>query len=171
VRVLVVRHGCAGDKRSWPGPDTERPLDDAGRRLAAALPGLLADRPIARIASSPTRRCVDTVVPLAEARGLAVAGDPGLAPSASDGRLLAAIVDPASAGAVLCTHGEVMAPALRRLRLAGVPIHARHDDAARLLAKGSVWELTVDAGRVTVLHHVEPAASLACPAHVAADAT
>src|SRR5438270_1054903 len=39
--LVLVRHGSAGDRQSWPGPDRERPLDDIGRVQADAIVPLL----------------------------------------------------------------------------------------------------------------------------------
>jgi phosphohistidine phosphatase SixA len=72
VPLLLVRHASAGDRARWDGDDGERPLDDRGRRQAAALPALLESYRIDAILSSPAVRCVQTVAPLAEARGLRI---------------------------------------------------------------------------------------------------
>jgi broad specificity phosphatase PhoE len=61
----LVRHAPAGDKRAWTGPDLMRPLSGAGHREAHGLLVQLRPCPIARIVSSPTVRCVETVEPLA----------------------------------------------------------------------------------------------------------
>lgn len=168
MHVLVVRHGCAGEKRRWSGDDAERPLDPAGDRQAAALAAALAARPISRIASSPTKRCIDTVVPLAQARGLVVEEWPQLGRTASGDELWAVITSPDAADAILCTHGEVMTGLLERLRAAGVPTTAQRTDDGWLLAKGSGWDLTVEGGTVTALSHVHPAPDLECAAHASA---
>lgn len=165
VRVLVIRHGCAGDKRDWAGPDAERPLDPAGDRQAAALVAALTGRPVSRIVSSPARRCVDTVVPLAQARGLRVEEGPGLERTASGAELIGLVVAPESADAVLCTHGELMSHALAVFREEGVPMTADRTDDAWLLTKGSGWDLSVEDGRVTRLRHHHPAPGLTCGAH------
>jgi len=68
----VIRHGRAGDSSEWEGDDRLRPLDKRGRRQAEALVESLAQFPIARILSSPYDRCVQTVEPLAAARGLPI---------------------------------------------------------------------------------------------------
>lgn len=68
--MLVIRHAWAGHASEWDGDDRLRPLDERGRRQAAALVAALAGYPVARILSSPYVRCVQTVEPLAEARGL-----------------------------------------------------------------------------------------------------
>ncbi len=39
--LVVVRHGSAGERGSFDGPDRKRPLDDKGARQAAGLAELL----------------------------------------------------------------------------------------------------------------------------------
>jgi 8-oxo-dGTP diphosphatase len=68
--VLLVRHAWAGDRKHWEGDDRERPLDERGRVQAVELVDKLASFRIDEILSSPYRRCIDSVQPLAEARGL-----------------------------------------------------------------------------------------------------
>ena len=70
--LLIVRHASAGDWTKWEGDDARRPLDERGRRQAAALVDQLGPYTIKRIVSSPFDRCVETVAPLARARGLEV---------------------------------------------------------------------------------------------------
>jgi 8-oxo-dGTP diphosphatase len=72
VIVYLVRHASAGHRRDWVGDDRLRPLDERGVRQAASLVSQLEGREVARIVSSPYLRCVETVVPLADARGLTV---------------------------------------------------------------------------------------------------
>lgn len=168
VRVLLIRHGCAGNKRRWSGDDAERPLDPAGYRQAAALATALMARPFDRIASSPTKRCIDTVVPLAHARGLQVEEWPQLGRATSGDELWELVTSPEAADTVLCTHGEVMTGLLERLRADGVPMTAAHTDDAWLLAKGSGWDLTVEGGAVKALRHFHPAPDLDCPEHTSA---
>ncbi len=70
--LLVIRHARAGHRSEWQGDDRRRPLDKRGRRQAEALVDALAQFPIARILSSPYDRCVQSVEPLASARGIAI---------------------------------------------------------------------------------------------------
>jgi len=70
--LLVIRHARAGDRAEWQGDDRKRPLDKRGRRQAQALVDELAGFPLTRILSSPYDRCVQTVEPLAAARGLQI---------------------------------------------------------------------------------------------------
>lgn len=68
--ILLVRHASAGDRDEWEGDDRLRPLDKRGLRQAERLVELLARYDLDRILSSPAIRCVQTVEPLAQARGL-----------------------------------------------------------------------------------------------------
>jgi 8-oxo-dGTP diphosphatase len=70
--ILLKRHASAGDRDAWEEDDLLRPLDKRGRRQAAELVELLAPYELDRILSSPAVRCVQTVEPLAEARGLEI---------------------------------------------------------------------------------------------------
>ena len=66
--LLLVRHGSAGDRGAWEGDDRQRPLDKRGRRDAKDLVERLAPFKIEAILTSPYRRCLETVGPLARAR-------------------------------------------------------------------------------------------------------
>ena len=70
--VYLVRHGDAGSKAEWDGPDLARPLSETGRRQAAGLVARLRRYPVHRILSSPADRCRQTVQPLASRLRLAV---------------------------------------------------------------------------------------------------
>jgi 8-oxo-(d)GTP phosphatase len=68
--LLLVRHASAGDRDAWEGDDRARPLEERGRRQAAALVEVLARFSVERVLTSPAVRCVQTVEPLASSRGL-----------------------------------------------------------------------------------------------------
>jgi phosphohistidine phosphatase SixA len=110
-----VRHAHADDKRAWTGPDRLRPLSGSGRREAHGLLVQLRPYPVVRILSSPAVRCVQTVEPLAQRRGLPVERAEVLGVDADPEALLALLVDPAAAEAVLCSHGELIRTVLERL--------------------------------------------------------
>jgi Fructose-2,6-bisphosphatase len=105
VSVLLLRHARAGERAAWTGDDTLRPLDDRGLRQALALREL-AQRAIGRIVSSPYRRCVETVEPLAEALGIPIELDDRLAEGASPQLALALLAE--LDGGLACTHGDVI---------------------------------------------------------------
>ena len=105
--LLVVRHARADKRREWQGDDRLRPLDEKGRRQAAAVPGLLARFEIVRIASSSYLRCTQTVEPLSTQRGLPIEERRELEEGASVDETLA-LVRELGDNAVLCTHGDVL---------------------------------------------------------------
>lgn len=103
--LLVVRHASAGDRDAWVGDDRLRPLDEKGRREAVELVPTLEPYAVTRVLSSPFVRCVQTVEPLAAARGVEVETTEVLADgSGADGfrRLLAEL---AGSPVALCGHG------------------------------------------------------------------
>ena len=65
--VYLIRHAHA----TWT-PDEERPLSAQGMRAAIGVANALCAMPISRIVSSPYRRAVQTVQPLADRLDLAV---------------------------------------------------------------------------------------------------
>jgi len=105
VSVLLLRHARAGERAAWTGDDRLRPLDERGLRQALALREL-AQRAIGRIVSSPYRRCVETVEPLAEALGIPIELDDRLAEGAST--QLALVLLGELDGGLACTHGDVI---------------------------------------------------------------
>jgi phosphohistidine phosphatase SixA len=72
VTLVLIRHARAGVRSEWVGDDRWRPLDKKGRKQAEQLVALVKDYEISRILSSPFDRCVQTVEPLARARGLEI---------------------------------------------------------------------------------------------------
>ena len=106
MSVLLLRHASAGDRDEWNDDDAIRPLDKRGSKQALALKELLAGHAIARIVSSPYRRCIETVEPLAGERGLPVELDERLAEGAPTALALALLAE--LDGGLACTHGDVI---------------------------------------------------------------
>lgn len=115
------------------GDDRLRPLDERGWRQADGLVTQLADFAVDRVLSSPYVRCVQTVEPLARARGLVVEETPALA-EGHDQEAVALVGELAGTNAVLCTHGDLVPPILD-VFLPGDD-HEQSD-------KGSTWVLDV----------------------------
>lgn len=147
----LVRHGDAGDKRQWTGPDEDRPLSGTGQLEAEGLIVLLTGCPVAEILSSPAVRCSQTVEPLARQRRLVVRMDTALAVDADLDRAVALLLHASGDDAVLCTHGELIGPLLARLRELGAPLG---DDLA--WPKGSVWALEAADGTITKATYLPP---------------
>jgi broad specificity phosphatase PhoE len=160
VTVFLVRHAQAGSRSAWDGPDdTKRPLTAGGRRQAADLVGVLeelvAARPEPVVLSSPYRRCVQTVAPLAAALGVEVVIDARL--SEGPGSRALPFVRECAANptrnVVLCSHGDVIPWLLD---------HFRANDGLSLgpdprCQKGSTWVLDGDgSGRLTDASYLGP---------------
>ena len=108
--------------------------------------------------ASPALRCRQTVSPLADVLGLEVQVCPALAATETDGpgALIGLLLDPAFSDAVVCTHGEVLAPLLDR---PDVMAAAQRRGLSRdvLMSKGSASQLQVRAdGAVQSLTHLRP---------------
>jgi 8-oxo-dGTP diphosphatase len=122
---LLVRHASAGDPAEWEGDDHERPLDERGSRQAEALVEALEGFEIERIVSSPYLRCVQTVDPLARARGVELELEEALGAHRLED-VPGVLERLRGQNAAVCTHGDL--PFL----------------GDRKYKKGSVWVLDSD---------------------------
>jgi broad specificity phosphatase PhoE len=141
VRLYVVRHAHAGSRSRWDGADESRPLSAKGHRQAQGIAKALAAAGAKRLVSSPHRRCVQTLEPLADRLGLAVDVDPRLAEGA-DGTDALALADELRDQhdiAVLCSHGDVIPEMLRILKATT----ALFKDPF-IWPKASTWVITAD---------------------------
>lgn len=138
--VYLVRHASAGDRANWQGDDRLRPLDVRGLRQAEGLVDQLGPRQFDRIVSSPFVRCVESVVPLATARGLTVEHADALAEGAGAGAALA-LFRSALAPLVACVHGDLCQELL-----------------GEKTKKGSTTVLEVTANRLEALERLLPQA-------------
>jgi len=147
--LYVVRHAKAGIRAAWSGPDEERPLTRRGRKQARRLVERFQGLEIQRILSSPFLRCVQTVEPLGEARGLAVEAIPELREGSSVDELLGALASLDERPKVVCGHGTEIETMIDRLERDGATI-----EGARGIAKGSVWVLDRVGGRVVTARYL-----------------
>ena len=159
-RLLLVRHAHAGDRGAWVGDDEVRPLSPRGRAQAEALVDVLGPllTGAASIATSPARRCAETVAPLAAALALPVTTTPALAEGA-DVAALRARLAAVTAPTVWCSHGDVIPALLDRLSHEGVDLGP--DPRCR---KASTWVLELSAGDVRTARHLPPPEVPARPA-------
>ncbi|CAM2908633.1 NUDIX hydrolase [Cutibacterium acnes] len=77
--IILVRHGKAVSRKEWNsrkrhGKDATRPLERRGRRQAKALADLLSAFGVARLASSSSTRCMQTLQPYADTIGAQITG-------------------------------------------------------------------------------------------------
>jgi 8-oxo-dGTP diphosphatase len=150
--VYLVRHAKARNRLRWTQPDHLRPLTKAGRRQAGALVDLFGEQPFTRLLTSPFVRCVETLEPLAQARGLPLETADALAEGAFASAALELVLETARNGpAAFCTHGDVLMWALDDLAAAGVTLE---DPLA--YKKGATWILEVEDGAFVRGRYVGP---------------
>jgi 8-oxo-dGTP diphosphatase len=150
VNVYLVRHADAGDRETWVGEDELRPLSEKGWRQARGLVEVLEKEQLERVSASPYLRCIQTVEPLAEARGLPVVPEPRLAEGASWHEALLMITR-VEAPEVMCSQGDIIAAIVDDL--------VRQDIVRAKEAKwqkASTWVLSIKAGRVDSARYIPP---------------
>jgi 8-oxo-dGTP diphosphatase len=139
---IVLRHTSAGDKHEWADDDLLRPLDSRGRAEATGLAEALAVYGAARVFSSATARCMETVLPYAARMGTDVRtdwafsmGTPMAASKEAGGRFARLLAD--GVPTLVCIHGELVPELIARgcEKFGAVPL----EDAK--LPKGGFWVL------------------------------
>lgn len=149
--VYLVRHAKAGDRQAWPGDDLSRPLSKTGRWQAKALVRVLSGRMIERILSSPAIRCMESVRPLADQRGLPIEPRDELLEGAPLSGLLELLEELRSTPSVLCGHGDLIPAVIEHLEAQGALV-----GPDRGWKKGSVWVLEREAGLVVRATYIPP---------------
>jgi 8-oxo-dGTP diphosphatase len=147
--LYVVRHAKAGTRQRWAGPDEERPITARGRRQARRLVERFHGIEIARIVSSPAARCVQSVEPLAVARGLEIETAAELSEGIDLGIALAFVRSLEAVPIVLSLHGREIDAMVRAFEAEGAEIAS-----SRGLAKGSVWVFERSDERVVSAHYL-----------------
>lgn len=149
VRVMLVRHADAGQRRDFDGPDLERPLSDHGRDQARQLLPLLAGFGPTRVVSAPALRCLKTVEPAANSLRVPVELAPmfgedefGADPQATIESLRCALDSPDQV-TVICSQAGVIPALIAEL----APIGGA-EQLSQTAAKASVWALSATSGRV-----------------------
>lgn len=114
--LVIVRHARSRSRSGWAGPDPARPLNPRGRERAQALVPILGAYGVTRVVTSPSVRCLDTVLPYAVASGQRARLKSGLSEEGFVDQPdrapyhLTRLLERGNA-AVVCTHGPVL-PAL-----------------------------------------------------------
>jgi 8-oxo-dGTP pyrophosphatase MutT (NUDIX family)/phosphohistidine phosphatase SixA len=118
--LVIVRHAHAYSRSTWSEPDPLRPLDDHGRERADALAPILSSYGVTRVVTSPSVRCLATVLPYAVAAQLKVRLKPGLSEEGfaeqpdHARRHLTRLLDRGTA-TVVSSHGPVLPTLLEHL--------------------------------------------------------
>jgi 8-oxo-dGTP diphosphatase len=109
--LVVVRHAEALPRKEWEQADSGRPLTDHGFDQAAALAPLLASYGVARLVTSPSVRCVQTLQPYADLRRLKLHEVDGLSEEQFTGRRVRRVIDNLldwRQGVAACSHRPVL---------------------------------------------------------------
>lgn len=151
--IHLIRHAHAGSRSAWDGDDEQRPLSSRGEGQARAVSAALVDAGIDELWTSPSLRCRQTLVPLAEATGLEVKvvdvldeGNDG--PPALDA-LLAAAADGRTVAA--CSHGDVIPAVVAAATRRGAEL-----DGSRSISKAGRYVCTVTDGQISHIRAVGP---------------
>ncbi|MCR6032155.1 NUDIX domain-containing protein [Nocardioides sp. zg-579] len=118
--LVVLRHGQAHPRKQWREDDRLRPLAPAGRAEALALVPVLAAYGVSAVVTSPSTRCVETVLPFAGAAGLTLREEPALSEEDATPRAVRRVVADLldrRAPTLLCTHRPVLPHVLAALGL------------------------------------------------------
>jgi len=151
MTVLLLRHAEAGDRWLWSGNDRDRPLDDRGLKQATALAAQFAEFSITRVLSSPFRRCIQTVEPLAASLSIHTEADPQLAEGSGSQFVHDMLANSGDTTIVLCTHGDIIAAVLSDLERHGCDV----GPAARM-QKASTWHLDSSGPSITARYLPPP---------------
>jgi 8-oxo-(d)GTP phosphatase len=118
--LVFVRHAKARARSTWKDADPVRPLNALGRARAAALVPILAAFGVTRVVTSPSVRCLDTILPYAVATGYGTHIKVGLSEEGFAKRPRRAThhlrqLLERGEPAVLCSHGPVLPVLLEQL--------------------------------------------------------
>lgn len=150
--LLLVRHAKAGRREAWADDDRLRPLSPKGHRQADGLVAQLAGYRIDRILTSPLVRCLQTVEPLARARGLTIEERPELTEGASAVQALDLLRELCGRAALTCTHGDVMLLVMNQLERSDPVDFGPYYPCA----KASTWALEGVDGRFERARYLTP---------------
>jgi 8-oxo-dGTP diphosphatase len=152
MTIYLVRHAKAGERNAWLDHDELRPLSGRGHIQARGLIDVLADARFEHVVSSWYVRCMESVVPIASVRRMAIEPADALAEGASLDEALALVRKHAGNGAVMCTHGDVMPMLLEYFAAHGVDVGSNPQTP-----KGCTWVLETDAtNEVRAAHYIPP---------------
>lgn len=153
MQIHLIRHAHAGSRSAWDKADHKRPLSPRGEGQAKAIASALADAGIDELWTSPSLRCRQTLIPLAEAVGVEVQvvdvfneGNDG--PPALDALLAAA---EAGRTVAVCSHGDVIPAVVATATRRGADL-----EGPRAISKAGRYVCTVEDGQIRHITAVPP---------------
>jgi 8-oxo-dGTP diphosphatase len=152
--LVVIRHARSRSRTSWSKADPLRPLNPRGHERARALIPILAAYGVTRVVTSPSVRCLDTVLPYAVATGKRARLKAGLSEEGFAEQPdrapyhLTRLLERGHA-TVVCSHGPVLPVLLERL--AGM---ADPDESGASLALSEAAQTGMGKGEALVAHLV-----------------
>jgi 8-oxo-dGTP diphosphatase len=162
--IPLVRHGKAGSRQTWGGPDQLRPLSRAGRRQADALRDQLRLFGPDRIYSAPPLRCVQTVEPLAAVLDLKIEiepllGEKGYWDQPDAGRRRLVEIGMQGGVNVVSSQGGVIPDVVEWLAgQVGYVDEVLGPNGKPPARKGSIWSLGLREKRLLFADHYQPPA-------------
>ncbi|MEU8124407.1 NUDIX hydrolase [Spirillospora sp. NPDC049024] len=154
--LVILRHGCAGEKSAWREADELRPLDGTGRAEAAELADLLHSYGPMRVVSSATARCLETVLPYARRVRVPVETEAAFTVGETNpDQALERLLSMAGTPVVVSTHGEIVSELVTGLcRKLGEKVPDDTD-----LPKGGFWTAHLADGSMAALERHGPEAA------------
>lgn len=156
TRLYVVRHGNAGVRAKWKGPDKKRPLTKKGEQQALIIADILARHPVTEVISSPAVRCVQSVEPFAASLGLEVATSKKLKETMGVAEIRQYVSGFKTGAVVLSTHKDWIGPLIKDLDENGVQLRG-----ARRWPKSSIWVFDLIEGDVVAGYYTGRGATAA----------
>lgn len=156
--IIALRHGKAIPPGAWDGPDATRPLLARGEQQAASVAPAIAAYSPAKLISSPARRCLATIAPLAALTALPVKESADISQDAFEthsgdvARVVAKRLRK-RVTAVLCSHGPVLPVILEELgaHASGKVLQALRRASDLGTADYAVVHLTAGDGRPSIV--------------------
>lgn len=143
TRVYLVRHGNAGVRSKWDGPDKKRPLTAKGTQQASGVADILARHPVTEVWASPAIRCSQTVEPAASNLGLEVQVSKKLKEYTPLDEIYGFLKSVGPGSVVASSHKDWIAPLIQDLRDRRIPLRG-----TRKWPKASIWILDMVDGDV-----------------------
>jgi 8-oxo-dGTP diphosphatase len=123
--LVLLRHGRARSRNTWPGDDRDRPLTAAGEFQAEQVVPVLGAYGVTHVLSSSSRRCWSTVAPYADVAHLEIEDTEDLSQEDATSELVAKHVQALlnlKEASVLCSHRPVLPWAFEALGLTPYPL-------------------------------------------------